>query len=77
MKPSIRFPREADTIYEQAVAFRRLTPTDRLLAILDLIASGVVMLRQSPDPQVSQRLRDAQEAEWQRLQRELFTRHGR
>jgi hypothetical protein len=76
MKLSIRFPREADAIYEQAVAFRRLAPTDRLLAILDLIASGVALLRHAPDAKVSQSLRHTQEAEWQRFQRELFARHG-
>ena len=76
MKLPIRFPREADTIYEQAEAYRRLSPTDRLLAILDLIASGVALLRQSPDSKARESLRQAEEAEWQRLQGELFKRHG-
>jgi hypothetical protein len=77
MKHPIRFPREADTIYEQAAAFRRLSPTERLLAILDLIASGVALMAQSPNAEAAQRLREAQEAEWQRVQKELFARHGR
>jgi hypothetical protein len=76
MKESIRFPREADTIYEQAEAFRRLSPTKRLLAILDLIASGVPLIAQSPNAEAGRRLREAQEAEWQRVQKELFARHA-
>ena len=77
MKHPIRFPREADTIYEQAEAFRRLSPTERLLAILDLIASGVTLMAQSPNAEAARHLREAQEAEWQRVQKELFARHGR
>jgi hypothetical protein len=46
----VHFPREADTIFEQAEAYRQLSPTDRLLAILDLIASGVAMMNESPHP---------------------------
>jgi hypothetical protein len=76
MKLAIRFPRQADTVYERAVAFRRLSPTDRFLAILDLIASGVTILEQSPNAKAHQRLREAQEAEWQRIQKELFARHA-
>jgi hypothetical protein len=76
MKLSIRFPREADTIYERATAFRRLSPTERLLAILDLIASGVTMMEHAPNADARRRLRDAQEAEWQRIQKELFARHA-
>jgi hypothetical protein len=72
----IHFPREADTIFEQAEAYRQLSPTDRLLAILDLIASGVALMNESPHPEVGQRLRQDQEAEWQRAQKELFKRHG-
>ena len=76
MELPFRFPCEADTIYEEAVAFRRLSPSARLLAILDLIASGAALLESSPHAESSRRLRDAQEAEWQRLQKELFARHA-
>jgi hypothetical protein len=76
MNPGIRFPKEADTIYEEAEAFRQLSPTDRLLAILDLIASGAELMRHSPNAEADQILREAEEAEWQRVQKELFKRHG-
>ncbi len=76
MEYPIHFPREADTIFEQAEAYRQLSPTDRLLAIIDLIASGVAMMNESPHPEVGERLRLEQEVEWQRAQKELFKRHG-
>jgi hypothetical protein len=54
-----RFLREADTIYEAAAAYRRLAPTERLLVLLDLIASGVTLLEQSPHQEASRRLQEA------------------
>ena len=77
MELPLRFPREADTIYQEARDYRRLTPRERLLAIVDLIASGLSLLEQSPHREASHRLQQAHEAEWQRRQKELFTRHGR
>ncbi len=77
MQELIRFPNEAETIRRDAEAFRRLSPTERLRAILDLIASGLSLMEHSPRREAAQRLRDAQEAEWQRLQKELFARHAR
>jgi len=73
----IRFPCERDKIYEDAVAYRRLAPTDRLLLLIDLIASGTTLLKQSSKRDAGTRLQQAQEAEWRRVQRELFARHGR
>jgi hypothetical protein len=77
MGQAFRFPRQADMIYDRAEAYRRLSPTERLLAILDLIASGKAIMDQSPQREAGRRLREAQEAEWQRIQKELFARHGR
>lgn len=71
-----RFPNQADVIFEQAQAFRRLSGSDRLLAIFDLMASGTALLRQSPQREVGLRLRTAQEEEWKQVQRELFERHA-
>jgi hypothetical protein len=73
----IRFPAEADTIYQQAHAYRQLLPTERFLAIIDLIASGTTLLEHSPHREARQRLQAAHEAAWQRAQKELFARHGR
>jgi hypothetical protein len=73
----VRFPRESDTIYQEALAYRRLAPTDRLLTLLDLIASGTTLMSQSPHRDAGRRLQQAHEAEWQRVQKELFARHAR
>jgi len=77
MELLIRFPREADKIYQEAVVYRRLTPTDRLLALADLIASGITFLQRSPHRDAGSRLQEAQVVEWRRVQKELFARHGR
>lgn len=77
MPAVLRFPNEAETIRREAEAFRQLSPTDRFLSILDLIASGQKLLECSPQRDIGERLREAQEAEWQRLQKELFAHHAR
>jgi hypothetical protein len=73
----VKFPREADKIFEEAEAFRRLSPSDRLLAILDLIASGLALLEHSPHREAGLRLKQAQKAEWRKAQKEFLTRHAR
>lgn len=75
-KLPLRFPNEADKIYEAALRYRRLSPTERFLAIVDLIASGATLLAASPRRDAAARLRQAQEEEWRRIQKELFARHG-
>src|SRR5437870_4961953 len=77
MELPFRFPPAADTIYEQATAYRRFTPSERLRVLLDLIASGMALLQHAPHRQARQRLQEEYEAEWQRVQKELFARHGR
>ena len=77
MNLPIRFPSEADKIYQEALAFRRLSPPERVRAMFDMIASGMRMLETSPKRETARRLQEAQEAEWQRIQKELFARHVR
>jgi hypothetical protein len=72
----IQFPNEAEKIRREAAAFRRLSPSQRLRTLLGLIASGVRLLERSPHREAGQRLRLVQEAEWQRIQKELFARHA-
>lgn len=76
MELPIRFPNEADQIFEEAEAFRRRSPTERFLAIVDLIASGESIMAHSPRRQEAIRLRQIQEDEWQRAHKELFARYG-
>ena len=54
-----------------------LSPQERVRAIFDLIASGMRLLETSPKRETGRRLQEAQEAEWQRIQKELFARHVR
>jgi hypothetical protein len=75
MDSSLRFPNQADVIHEEAVAFRRLSPGERLRVIADLMASGLALLEHSPRRDAARRLRDEAEAEWQRIQKELIARH--
>jgi hypothetical protein len=77
MKLPVRFPSEADKIYEEAQAFRRLPPHERVQTMFDLIASGMHLLEMSPKRETARRLHEAQEMEWQRIHRELFARHAR
>jgi hypothetical protein len=72
----IRFPNDAEKIHREALAFRRLSPRERVLAILDLIAVGATLLNQSPSRDAAERFRQEQKALWRRANKELFARHG-
>ena len=76
MQIPLRFPNHADKTLQLARQQRQLTPSQRFLNIVDLIASGTRMLAESPKRKDSDRLHRANEAEWRRVYRELFARHG-
>lgn len=76
MQLPIRFKNEEDAIAAEAAAFRRLSPGQRLHAIIDLIGAGMAILQHSPHREAMQRLQQAHEDEWRRAQKELFARHG-
>jgi hypothetical protein len=76
MTQELKFPSEAEKIFREAQEYRRLSPTDRLLTLLDLISSGMAVLEQSPRREAAEALREAREAEWRRIQKELFASHG-
>lgn len=71
-----RFPSQAEVVRQQAEAFRQLTPTERFLAIVDLMASGLTLMAQSPHQQQAREMRARQEAEWQQRMKEFFTQHA-
>jgi hypothetical protein len=73
---SPRFPNEADVIFQEAQAFRRLTPTERFLAIVDLMASAETLMQTSPHGAAGKQQRAAEKEEWRRIHREIFARHG-
>jgi hypothetical protein len=73
---SLKFPNAADEIYARAQEFRRLSPEQRWKQILQLMEFGMNMVRNSPRRTEIERRMEAQEAEWQLLQRKLFSQYG-
>ena len=72
----LKFPNSAAEVYARAREFRRLSPEDRWKQIAELMEIGMNMVHTSPRRAEIERRMEAQEAEWQRLQRKLFSQHG-
>ena len=68
----LRFPDPREEAYRRAQEFRRLPPEKRLQDLLDVIETGMFLVRQSPKRQIMDQLFLKREAEWQRIQQELF-----
>jgi hypothetical protein len=71
-----RFPNVADQIHEEAEQFRRLSPTDRFLTIVDTMAAAEMMLATSPHRQQMLEQCEAYEEQWRRVHQQLFAEHG-
>lgn len=71
------FPAEADLIFQEAEELRRMPATDRFRAILDVMEFGEMMMKASPCQAYAEEHGRFQEEEWQRIQKEVFARHGR
>jgi hypothetical protein len=70
------FPDSATEAYARAQEFRRLSPEERWKEITGLMEIGLNMVRNSPRRvEIEQRM-EAQEHEWQRLQRKVFSQYG-
>jgi len=76
MELPIRFPDPFDEAARRCRAFQRLSPDERLRQLLQAIEAGFVLAQQSPHPEIGKRLVQEREAEWRRIQKELFRRHG-
>jgi len=72
----IRFPDEREKIFREAEAFRRLSPDERMAAIMDVIALGLAMIRDSPNREAIEQLQREHEEAWRKAQKELFARLG-
>ncbi len=48
MELPARFPSDDEVIREEAARFRALSPAERIRSIRDLLAAGMLMMRQSP-----------------------------
>ncbi|MBI3407174.1 MAG: hypothetical protein HY040_02305 [Planctomycetes bacterium] len=77
MKIPIKFPNEADKIFEEASAYQKLPSDERFRTLFEHIAAGMRLMEHSPNREESVRLQAAQERQWQEIQKELFRRHGR
>jgi hypothetical protein len=72
----LKFPERAEEVYARAQEFRRLSPDERWRQIGGLMEIGMNMVRNSPRRADIERRMEAQEAEWQRLQRKVFSQYG-
>ncbi len=72
----LRFPDRREECYQRSQEFRHLSPEKRMAYWLDVIDFGMMLVRQSPKRQLIDQLFLKREADWQRIQRELFT-HGK
>jgi hypothetical protein len=76
MQPAIHFPDAHEEAARRAEEFARLSPEQRWREIAELFACGWAMVRASPNRQAIEKRFADQEEEWQRIQKELFARHG-
>jgi hypothetical protein len=72
----LKFPSSADEMYARAQEFRRLSPEERWKQITELMEFGMNMVHASPRRAEIERRMEVQEAEWQQLQRKVFSEYG-
>jgi hypothetical protein len=72
----LRFPDPRADAYARAQEFRRLSPEQRWQEITALMEFGLDLARSSPRRAAIEQEWQAQEAEWQRLQQQLFEHHA-
>lgn len=72
-----RFPNPQQEAARRAEEFRRLTTTQRWAELVDLVAFGWKMVAASPRRRWIEQRMEEQEADAQRVQKELIRRHGR
>jgi hypothetical protein len=68
----LKFPDPAEEAYARAQEYRALSPKRRLASLLDVIEMGRMLMRHSPKRDIIDQLFLKREAEWQRIQQELF-----
>jgi hypothetical protein len=71
-----KFPHPADVIAEDAAETLSLPFEDRLDRLLAMISAGRALASDPQARETHRRLKERQEAEWQRAHREVFERHG-
>ena len=72
-----QFPDPLDQARRRADEFQRLSANDRVRQLLDTIETGMVLIHESPNRRAVHQMFLDRESEWQRIQAELFQKHGR
>ena len=72
----LTFPDPMDEARKRAAEFQRLSPSDRWREMAAMFALGWTMVKRSPRRAAIEQRLEEQEREWQRIQKELFARHG-
>lgn len=76
MNEAPQFPDPIELARERGEAFQRLSPEARIHEIAAMMALGWKMIKASPHRELIEQRMNEQENEWQRIQNELFARHG-
>ena len=76
MSMPLRFPDHRDVIRQDAEAFRRLSPDDRVLRLLGFLACGRTLIAESPHCGVIREQQRRYEEAWQSAHRKLLEAHG-
>jgi hypothetical protein len=72
----LQFPNPVEEAHARAHEFRRLSPAERWKQIGGLMEMGIEKVRNSPRrAEIEQRMA-AQEAEWQQIQKKVFSQYG-
>ena len=76
MHTILKFPDHHEEARQRAAEFQRLSPDDRWREMAAMMAFGWAMVQSSPRRAAIELRMDEQEQDWQRIQKELFARHG-
>lgn len=72
MEPTLQIPDSQAVARRRGQAFQRLPPDQRFRELCDTIETGMILIRDSPHREAIDRLYREREAEWRRIQTELF-----
>jgi hypothetical protein len=77
MNVPIKFPSDREIIAEEAARFRALSPENRLHSIRGLLATGALLMRQSPKATFLRDYTLEQEERARQAVKEFLARHAR
>ena len=68
----LKFPDPREEARARAQEFQQLSPDGKMQWMLDVLGAGIFLLNHSPNRAQADRVFQAREEEWQRIQRDLF-----